>query len=58
MEKIIITRRELIRQIPADLSEHDRTVSLLNALSERLPENTKKRTLTYSPATLTRRFVC
>lgn len=43
MEKIIITRRELIRQIPADLSEHDRTVSLLNALSERLPENTKKK---------------
>lgn len=42
MEKIIITRRELIRQIPADLSEHDRTVSLLNALSERLPENTEK----------------
>lgn len=42
MEKIIITRRELIRQIPADLSEHDRTVSLLNALFERLPENTEK----------------
>ena len=42
MEKTIITRRELIRQIPADLSEHDRTVSLLNALSERLPENTEK----------------
>lgn len=42
MEKITITRRELIRQIPADLSEHDRTVSLLNALSERLPENTEK----------------
>ena len=42
MEKIIITRRELIRQIPADLSEHDRTVSLLNALSERLPKNTEK----------------
>ena len=42
MEKIIITRRELIRQIPADLSEHDRTVSLLNALSERLPKNAEK----------------
>jgi len=42
VEKIIITRRELIRQIPADLSEHDRTVSLLNALFERLPENTEK----------------
>ena len=42
MEKIVITRRELIRQIPADLSEHDRTVSLLNALSERLPKNAEK----------------
>ena len=42
MEKIIITRRELIRQIPADLSEHDRTMSLLNALSERLPKNAEK----------------
>lgn len=42
MKKIIITRRELIEQIPADLSEHDRTVSLLNALSERLPKNAEK----------------
>ena len=58
MEKIIITRRELIRQIPADLSEHDRTVSLLNALSERLPKNAEKEDVDLQSGDLTRRFVC
>ena len=38
MEKIIISRSELIEKIPPDLSEHDKTMSLLKTLSDCIPE--------------------